>query len=71
MTNATDSNRFVNDTEAGALLSLSPGHLRHLRVRGGGPPFSNFGRAVRYHIPTLLDWGRSKTVASTSDRVAH
>jgi hypothetical protein len=71
MTEPTTADRFVTDIEAGALLDLSPGHLRHLRVRGDGPPYANLGRAVRYHVPTLLDWAKSKTVASTSSRALH
>lgn len=63
---AVPADRFVTDIEAGALLGLSPGHLRHLRVRGNGPSYSNLGRAVRYHVPTLVDWAKSKEVASTS-----
>lgn len=59
--------RFVNDIEAAAILGLSRGYLRSLRVRGGGSPYSTFGKAVRYRLPVLLDWAGSKTVTSTSD----
>ncbi len=58
--------RFVTDVEAAALLGLSRGYLRALRVRGGGAPYANFGKAVRYRLPVLMDWAESKTVASTS-----
>jgi hypothetical protein len=60
--------RFVNDVEAAAILGLSRGYLRTLRVRGGGSPYSTFGKAVRYRLPLLLEWADSRTVASTSDR---
>ena len=61
---ATD--RFITDIEAAAMLSLSRGYLRQLRVRGGGPKWSNFGKAVRYHVPVLLEWANANTATSTS-----
>jgi hypothetical protein len=62
--------RFVTDVEAAALLSLSRGYLRQLRVRGGGAPYSMLGRAVRYSRPALLDWANSKSINSTSEHVS-
>ena len=54
------ADRFVADIEAAVLLGLSRGHLRTLRVVGGGPPFIKRGKAVRYRVPVLMDWMASK-----------
>lgn len=62
--------RFIDDVEAAALLSLSRSYLRQLRLRGGGCAFSSFGRAVRYRVGDLFEWAASKSATSTSDRRA-
>jgi excisionase family DNA binding protein len=60
--------RYVDDAEAAQILSLSRSYLRQLRIRGGGCPFSTFGRAVRYRLSDLHQWAASKAATSTSDR---
>lgn len=62
--------RFVDDGEAGEILGLSRSYLRQLRLRGGGPRFSSFGRAIRYSLAGLYEWAASKSATSTSDREA-
>lgn len=64
------SDRYIDDGEAAAILGLSRSYLRQLRVRGGGPKFASFGRAVRYRVTALHAWADAKMSASTSDREA-
>ncbi len=50
--------RYIGrDTEAAArYLALSPHSLECYRSLGGGPPFYNFGKFVRYAVPDLETW---------------
>lgn len=62
---------LLDDAEAAALLGLSRAYLRKLRLVGGGPPYAKFSyRAVRYRVSDLWAWVDSKTIRSTSERVA-
>jgi predicted DNA-binding transcriptional regulator AlpA len=58
--------RFIDDEATADLLGLSRSYLRQLRVRGGGPRFSSFGRAVRYRTGDLLEWAAAHSKTSTS-----
>ncbi|HZZ32380.1 MAG TPA: helix-turn-helix domain-containing protein [Phenylobacterium sp.] len=62
--------RYVDDVHTAEILGLSRSYLRQLRLRGGGPRFSSFGRAIRYRIGDLHDWAASKSAESTSERAA-
>ena len=48
--------RFVNDVEAGKILSVSPQSLRNWRFQGRGPAYSKRGHLVRYKIQDLMDF---------------
>lgn len=61
---------WVDAKQAARRLGLSTSYLAQLRLRGGGPPFSKHGRAVRYALHELNKWAASRTQISTSD-VAH
>jgi predicted DNA-binding transcriptional regulator AlpA len=61
-----NSDAILDTREAADLLGLSTSHLKHLRVRGDGPPYSRLGGAIRYRVGDLLDWVASKKVSSTS-----
>lgn len=56
---------YVDTPTAAGLLGLSRSSMekfRHYRDPDG-PPFVVFGRgAVRYHVPTLLEWAQTRTV---------
>jgi predicted DNA-binding transcriptional regulator AlpA len=67
---ATHHNRYVDDAEAGEILGLSRSYLRQLRLKGGGPRFCSFGRAIRYSVTELHAWAASKSASSTSEREA-
>lgn len=62
--------RYVDVREAASILGLSTHYLNKLRLVGGGPPFSSFGRAVRYSVGDLMSWAASKRSTSTSAREA-
>jgi hypothetical protein len=65
---ATPTDRYVDVREAASILGLSIHYLNKLRLVGGGPPFSSFGRAVRYSVADLIFWAASKRSTSTSTR---
>ena len=67
---ATQSPEYVNVKVAAKALGVGASYLNKARVYGGGPPFVKFGAAVRYHIPTLLEWAAAQTRRSTSDSAA-
>ncbi|OYX72931.1 MAG: hypothetical protein B7Y81_04225 [Caulobacter sp. 32-67-35] len=64
------SDRYVDVKEAASVVGLSVDYLNKLRLKGGGPTFSSFGRAVRYRLGNLYEWAASKAARSTSDREA-
>lgn len=70
--NPGSAERFLDDEEAAAILGVSPGHIRNLRVRGGGPVFYRppGTRIVRYLASDLHAWMRSLPATSTSERAA-
>jgi hypothetical protein len=55
--------RYLREIEAGKVLALSPGHLRNLRVKGQGPEFVKFGKAVRYDWRALMAWADAMKAA--------
>jgi hypothetical protein len=52
---------------AAVIINVSASFLNKARMTGGGPPYSKFARAVRYHLPTLRKWATSRMRTSTSD----
>ncbi|MFU1477008.1 hypothetical protein ACM25N_04615 [Roseovarius sp. C7] len=56
---------YVDTPTAASLLGLSRSSLEKYRHYHDpkGPPFVVFGRgAIRYHVPSLLDWATSRTI---------
>ena len=51
--------------EAAHFLKLSTSWLAKARMRGDGPPYIKFGRAVRYDEVALLQWMKSQQRLST------
>ena len=49
------------------MLKLSVSWLAKSRLRGDGPRFVKSGHAVRYPLPYLRDYIRSRTRSSTSE----
>lgn len=58
---------YITDEQAATLYSVSPGWLRQLRVKGTGPRFTKFGRAVRYRVGDLLAWAEANAATSTAE----
>lgn len=52
---------FWTPDEMAEQLGVSRVQLDHLRCDGSGPPFLKVGRAVRYHVPTVMAWARARS----------
>lgn len=58
--------RFLSNSAAAELLSLSPRTLEKYRVIGGGPIFRKFGRRVLYAREDLESWALARCWDTTS-----
>ncbi|KAB2869624.1 MAG: helix-turn-helix domain-containing protein [Bauldia sp.] len=69
MTNTTgiDIEAAVSEVTAAKLMGLSVRTLQAWRVRGGGPRFMRFGRAVRYRRRDLIEYMDQRAVNSTTE----
>lgn len=57
---------YINTPTAAAVLGLSRSSLEKYRHFHDpkGPPFVVFGRgAIRYHVPSLLEWAEARTIS--------
>lgn len=61
-----DPAALLHTSEAAYLTGLSPRTLEKLRLAGGGCPFVQLGRAVRYRRRDLLEWIGSNIRLSTT-----
>lgn len=52
----SDLPEFLNAKEAAALLRLDPSTLSQMRQRGEGPPYQQYGRAIRYRRDAVLNY---------------
>ena len=59
--------RMVNTATAAQYVGLAKNTLEKLRLFGGGPRFSKYGRAVRYSVDELDTWIEKNSAASTSE----
>jgi hypothetical protein len=62
------SDNLLTEKELAARLRLSPSWLAKARMRGDGPPYHQFGRAIRYHEGRAKQWMNSRVRRSTSER---
>ena len=61
----------LNTAEAAAYVRMAESTMEKLRVSGGGPRFARLSRkCVRYTVADLDAWLASRTVGSTSEKVA-
>jgi len=60
--------RLVTPKEAATYLRVSESWLAKGRMRGDGPPYLQFGRAIRYSETALSNWMKSRQRLSTSER---
>ena len=60
--------RLLPPSDAANLLRVSTSWLAKSRMTGSGPPFVKLGRSVRYRESALIQWLKSRTRLSTSER---
>ena len=60
--------RLLPPGDAANLLHLSTSWLAKARMSGEGPPYVKLGRSVRYRESALVQWLKSLTRLSTSER---
>jgi len=60
--------QFLKRQEAANFLNVKKSSLEAWAVRGGGPAFVKFGRAVRYRISDLEQWVESRVRQNTSEQ---
>jgi hypothetical protein len=65
MQSSPDPDASLNENQAAEFLGLSVRTLQAWRVRGGGPLYVKFGRAVRYQRRQLVAFQKNHTIAST------
>lgn len=51
----SDLPEFLNAKETAALLRVDPSTLSQMRLRGEGPPYHQYGRAIRYRRDAVLN----------------
>lgn len=61
-----EEQRLLNTAEAAKYLGLAENTLRIARIRGGGPSYRKFGRAVRYSVEDLSAYVEQAKRTSTS-----
>jgi Helix-turn-helix domain len=59
---------LVTPKEAAQILKVSLSWLAKARMRGDGPQYIQFGRAIRYSEQALLNWTKSRQRFSTSEQ---
>jgi hypothetical protein len=59
---------LITPKEAADFLRVSLSWLAKARMRGDGPPYAKFGRAVRYPENGLIAYTKSRMRLSTSER---
>ena len=64
----TDWEPPLTPRETAKFLRVSESWLAKARMRGDGPPFMLFGRSVRYGPVGLIQWMKSRSRLSTSER---
>jgi hypothetical protein len=60
--------RQYSPKDAAKVLLVSTSWLAKARMRGDGPPFSKFGRMVRYGEGNLVRYAKSSLRRSTSEK---
>jgi hypothetical protein len=59
--------RMLTPKEAANFLRLSESWLAKARMRGDGPHYAKFGRAIRYPESGLIGYTKSRLRLSTSE----
>lgn len=71
MTSSNDDDDLLTPSAAAKLLGVSLSWLAKARMRGDGPPFVKIGRSVRYPMPALREFIRTRMRRSTVDPGGH
>lgn len=58
---------MLNEQQVAEHIGLTVHALQRWRVKGGGPPFSKLGSAVRYRLSDVDQWIAANRVHSTSE----
>jgi hypothetical protein len=53
---------WMSEAEAAAEVHKTVRTLREWRKRREGPPYAYFGRTVRYHRPTFIEFFRTNQI---------
>ena len=62
-TSESDPHRWVDERELAQLVGIKPNTLQKWRLRGAGPPFCRFGKAIRYRLDKVLAWAEHRGAA--------
>lgn len=65
---ASRSDPLLTPGEAARFTRMSESWLAKARMRGDGPPYVPFGRAIRYQQSDLIAYIRSRRRLSTSEQ---
>lgn len=56
----------LTPAETAKILKVSKSWLAKARMRGDGQPFIRVGRSIRYTLPALLQWMKSRQRLSST-----
>lgn len=59
-----DDDQILYFEDVVRITDLPPGTIRHLRLKGDGPPFSKRGRRLRIRKGALMEWLREYEAAT-------
>jgi hypothetical protein len=59
---------WMDEDEAAASVRKTIRTLRDWRKRGEGPPYTRFGRTVRYHRPTFVEFFKASQIQPVRSR---
>ncbi len=65
-----EHDEYGTDKKVSEITALSRQTLKKLRMGGNGPHYVKVGRAIRYHLPTVLTWMAQHQRRSTSEIVS-
>ena len=62
---------WMSEAEAAAEVDKTIRTLRQWRRRRTGPPYARFGRTVRYHRPTFVEYFKAIQVMPVRERARY
>jgi hypothetical protein len=62
---------WMSEAEAAAEIKKTVRTLRQWRRRRTGPPYAHFGRTVKYHRPTFVEYFKSIQVMPARMRIRY